>query len=55
LHTIATSRRKTHPATIAYHERRLREGKTTRETTRCLKRYLARHLFRLLEETAQAT
>ncbi len=54
LHTIVVSRRKTHPPTIAYIERRRHEGKTTREATRCLKRYLARHLFRLLEGTAQA-
>ena len=52
LHTIILSRRKTHPPTIAYVERRLREGKTVREAIRCLKRYLARHLFRLLEGAA---
>ena len=37
------------PATIAYIERRDREGKTRREANRCLKRYLARSLYRLLE------
>ena len=35
--------------TIAYIERRIQEGKTRREATRCLKRYLARSLYRLLE------
>jgi transposase len=35
--------------TIAYVERRLREGKSVREAIRCLKRYLAHHLFRVLE------
>jgi transposase len=49
LHTIIVSRRKSHPATIAYIERRLSEGKTVREAIRSLKRYLARHLYRLLE------
>ena len=41
-----------HPATIAYIERRISEGKTRREANRCLKRYLARNLFRLLENGA---
>ena len=49
LHTIVVSRRKHDPATIAYIERRRAEGKSAREAIRCLKRYLARHLFRLLE------
>jgi 3-oxoacyl-[acyl-carrier-protein] synthase II len=33
-------------------ERRIQEGKTRREATRCLKRYLARSLYRLLERGA---
>jgi transposase len=49
LHTILVSRRKNHAPTIAYAERRRAEGRSVRETIRCLKRYLARHLFRLLE------
>ena len=49
LHMILVTRRRTHPATIAYIERRMNEGKTRREANRCLKRYLARSLFRLLE------
>jgi transposase len=49
LHTIVVSRRKNHAPTIAYVERRRAEGKSVRETIRCLNRYLARHLFRLLE------
>ena len=51
LHTIIVSRRKTHPDTIAYIDRRTSEGKTVREAIRCLKRYLARHLYRQLEAT----
>ena len=49
LHTIVVSRRKNHAPTIAYLERRRAEGKSVREAIRCLNRYLARHLFRLLE------
>jgi transposase len=49
LHTILITRKRCHPATIAYIERRLQEGKTRREANRCLKRYLARNLYRLLE------
>jgi transposase len=49
LHTIVLSRLKHDPATRAYAARRLAEGKTPREIKRCLKRYLARRLFRLLE------
>jgi transposase len=49
LHTIALSRRTTHDPTRAYIDRRTREGKSAREINRCLKRYLARHLYRLLE------
>src|ERR671931_448613 len=49
LHMILVTRRRAHPPTIAYIERRAREGKTSREAIRCLKRYLARSLYRLLE------
>jgi transposase len=49
---IIVTRRRAHPATIAYIERRTKDGKTRRETTRCLKRYLARNLYRLLENRA---
>jgi len=52
LHMILVTRKRTHPATIAYIERRLQEGKTRREANRCLKRYLARKLYRLLEHGA---
>jgi transposase len=56
LHTIIINRRKNDPTTIAYIQRRQQQGKTTREATRCLKRYLARRLYRLLEKgTPRAT
>lgn len=49
LHTVVLHRRQHDPATRAYIARRVAEGKTTREATRILKRYLARHLYRLLQ------
>ena len=55
LHMILVTRKRTHPPTIAYIERRLTEGKTRREANRCLKRYLARNLYRLLEHPPQPT
>ena len=51
LHTIILCRRRTDDNTKTYIARRLAEGKTQREAVRCLKRYLARSLFRLLEAT----
>jgi len=51
LHTIVLSRLIHDPATRAYAARRAAEGKTPREIKRCLKRYLARRLFRILEAT----
>jgi transposase len=52
LHLILNTRKRIDPATIAYIERRMQEGKTRREANRCLKRYLARNLYRLLERGA---
>jgi hypothetical protein len=34
--------------TTAYVERRIADGKTSRDAVRLLKRYLARHLYRVL-------
>jgi transposase len=50
LHTIALHRRHHDPATRDYIGRRIAEGKSRRDATRLLKRYLARHLYRLLEQ-----
>ena len=55
LHMILVTRRRNHPPTIAYIERRLQEGKSRREANRCLKRYLARNLYRLLEHPPMTT
>lgn len=49
LHTIALSRLQYDPDTRAYAEGRRAEGKTDREIKRCLKRYIARRLYRQLE------
>jgi len=49
LHTIVLSRIRYDQATRDYVERRTRQGKTTREIKRCLKRYIARDLYRRLE------
>ena len=48
LQIIAVSRMRGHPPTQAYAQRRRAEGKTDREIRRCIKRYLARHLYRAL-------
>jgi transposase len=55
LHQIMLTRRRSHPPTIAYIDRRIQEGKTRREAIRCLKRYLARNLYRLLEHSPTPT
>jgi transposase len=55
LHLILVTRRRTHRPTIDYIERRISEGKTRREAIRCLKRYLARNLYRLLENPPTPT
>ena len=49
LHTIALSRTRYDETTRRYVARRTAQGKTTREIRRCLKRYIARDLYRLLE------
>ncbi len=48
IHTIALTRMRSCPRTRAYVARRTAEGKTTREIRRCLKRYIARELYRQL-------
>ncbi|MFC6714309.1 transposase IS116/IS110/IS902 family protein [Branchiibius hedensis] len=48
LNTIVLTRMRTDPDTRAYIQRRQAEGKTTKEIRRCLKRYVARQIFRTL-------
>ncbi|MGW3974597.1 IS110 family transposase [Streptomyces ardesiacus] len=52
LNVIAMVRMVHHPQTRAYADRRRTEGKTDREIRRCLKRYLARRLYRHLNNAA---
>jgi transposase len=49
LHLVVLTRLRYDPATRAYAQRRRAEGKTNREIRRCLVRYVARQLYRLLE------
>ena len=49
LHRVIVTRARCHPQTRDYIARRRSEGKATREAIRCLKRYLARRVWRLLQ------
>lgn len=51
IHTIVLTRLRHDPETRAYMQRRTSEGKTRRDTIRCLKRYVTRQLYRHLENT----
>jgi transposase len=51
LHLVVLTRLRYDSATRAYAERRRAQGKTNREIRRCLVRYVARQLYRLLEAT----
>lgn len=48
LHMATITRMRTDPETRAYVDRRTTEGRTTKEIRRCLKRYLCRQIYRLL-------
>jgi transposase len=47
-HVVAGTRMRCDPETIAYVARRRAQGKTDREIRRCIKRYIARQLYRAL-------
>jgi transposase len=51
LHTVAIVRMSHDPTTKHYVARRISEGKTKRETIRCLKRYIIRDIYRILVPT----
>jgi transposase len=53
LHTILLVRLRIDPNTRAYMARRTAEGKSRRDAKRCLRRVIARQLFRLLERYDQ--
>ena len=54
LHTVARCRMTHDPETRAYVEKRRAEGKSDREIRRCLKRYLARRVFRILADSVSS-
>jgi transposase len=51
LHAIIISRLAHCPQTRAYKTRRTTQGRTSKEITRCLKRYLAREIYKALTST----
>lgn len=53
LHMAIVTRMRMDPRTRAYVERRTAEGRTPREIRRCLKRYLAREIYRHLNAAAR--
>jgi hypothetical protein len=55
LFRIVVVRMRWHPATIVYVHRRTAEGLSKREIIRCLKRYVARQVYRLLPVPATAS
>jgi len=55
LHVVVITRWTKDKATIAYCQKRRADGKSDREIKRCLKRYVARSLFRLLESSSTGT
>src|SRR3954465_5564904 len=52
LHRLAVSKARLDPDTAAYLARKQAEGKSRREALRCLKRHLARRVFKLLQPPA---
>jgi transposase len=55
LYLVTITRQRCCPTTQAYIARRTAEGKTEREAIRCLKRFIARRVWRLLEHPPIAT
>jgi len=49
IHIVTIQRQRHDPRTQAYFEKRRAEGKTDREIRRCLKRYVAREFYKVLE------
>jgi transposase len=55
LHTIVSVRQRCHQPTQTYTEKRTTQGKTKPEIRRCLKRYIIRDLYRILENPKTPT
>jgi transposase len=53
LHRLAVNQGRLHPPARAYLARKEAEGKSRREALRCLKRHLARTVYRTLRESEQ--
>jgi hypothetical protein len=53
IHNIVLTRMRVDPQTQAYVARRQVEGRSVREIRRCLKRSVARQLFRFLEHSSR--
>lgn len=54
LYILAVSRMAWHPPTQAYVARRITEGKTKKEIIRCLKRHIAREVYKILTQPREA-
>ena len=54
LHMIAITQARMHPPAIAFMERKQGEGMSSREARRCLKRYIARAVYRAMLRSEQA-
>jgi len=54
LHTVAITRLRCHPESIAYEIKRTAQGKTHRDIRRSVKRTLARRLYRRIEAAVRA-
>jgi transposase len=54
IHAIALTRMRGCERTRAYVDRRTAEGKSAREIRRCLKRYIARELYRQLTRSMKS-
>ena len=54
LHIMAVTQARMHPPAIAYVARKRAEGMSTREALRCLKRHIARTVFRIMRRAEQA-
>ncbi len=55
LYHVAITKQRCDPATKSYIARRTADGKTEREAIRCIKRFIARRVWRLLEHPSIAT
>ena len=55
LHVICVVRLRRHQPTRDYLARRVAEGKTKAETIRCLKRYIAREIYRAIQQPSPTT